>query len=129
MTDHDLPEDDAARYVLGELTPAQRLEFEARMAQSIDLRALVCELEDGMVALSMASPPRRAPQEVWARIEKAMDREQRRNIVPAGFCAGSSRHGWDAAVAGLVGWLLSELWVNGTGTTVGSGAAGDRHTH
>ena len=83
MTDHPLPEDDSARYVLGELTSAQRREFEARMAQSVDLRALVRELEEGMVALSMASPPRRAPQEVWTRIEKAMDREQRRKIREA----------------------------------------------
>ncbi|PYL01106.1 MAG: hypothetical protein DME19_02880, partial [Verrucomicrobia bacterium] len=120
MTDHDLPEDDAARYVLGELTPAQRREFEARMAQSIDLRALVCELEDGAVALSMASPPRRAPQEVWARIEKTMGREQRRNVVTAVFGAGSWRHGWAAAAACLIGWLLYALWVKRPGTTLNS---------
>src|SRR5438132_11545686 len=128
MTDHPLPEDDSARYVLGELTSAQRREFEARMAQSVDLRALVRELEEGMVALSMASPPRRAPQEVWTRIEKAMDREQRRNIVPAGFWAGSWRHGWAAAMACLVGWLLSALWVNRTGTTITSPPPVASHT-
>jgi len=44
--------------VLGGLTEEERGEFEARLAESAGLRALVRELEEGAVAVAMASPQR-----------------------------------------------------------------------
>ena len=67
MPDLHSPENEAARYVLGELTAAERREFETRLAQSAELRVLVRELEEGAVALSMVSPRRRPPQEAGPR--------------------------------------------------------------
>ena len=49
-------EDEAARYLLGELGNVERADFEERLAGSPELRALVRELEEGAVALSMTSP-------------------------------------------------------------------------
>ena len=110
MPDLYTPEDEAALYVLGELTAAERREFETRLAQYAELRALVRELEEGAVALSMASPRRRPPREAWTRIEKAVRGETRRKAVIPLFWAGWWRHGWAAAAACLVGWLLYALW-------------------
>ncbi len=110
MPDLYTPEDEAALYVLGELTAAERREFEARLAQSAELRALVREVEEGAVALSMASPRRRPPREAWTRIEKAVRGETRRQAVFPVFWVGWWRHGWAAAAACLVGWLLYALW-------------------
>src|SRR5881628_2649042 len=115
MPDLYSPEDEAALYVLGELTAAERRAFEARLAQSAELRTLVRELEEGAVALSMASPRRRPPQEVWTRIEKAVASEARRKVMIPAFWVGWWRHGWAAAAACLVGWLLYVLWAHRPG--------------
>src|SRR6266542_4168642 len=112
MPDLYSPEDEAALYVLGELTAVERREFEARLAQSADLRVLVRELEEGAVALSMASPRRRPPREVWTRIEKAVTSQTRRKVVIPAFWVGWWRHGWAAAAACSVGWLLYALWTH-----------------
>jgi TolA-binding protein len=110
MPDLHSPENEAALYVLGELTAAERCEFEARLARSAELRGLVRELEEGAVALSMASPRRRPPQEVWTRIEKSVTGKTRRRAVIPLFGAGWWGYGWAAAAACLAGWLLYALW-------------------
>ena len=112
MPDLRSPEDEAVLYVLGELSAAGRREFEGRLAHSAELRALVRDLEEGAVALSMGSPQRRCPREVWERIEKTVAREERWKVVIRAFCAGWWRNGWAAAAACLVGWLLYALWAN-----------------
>src|SRR6266498_2780283 len=85
MSELHLIEDEATLYVLGRLTEAERAEFEAQLAQSAQLRALVRELEEGAVAVAMASPRRRAPQQVWGRIEKAVTQETRLQVISISF--------------------------------------------
>ena len=77
MPDTHKLEDQAALYVLGRLTPAERCEFEVSLAESTELRALVWDLEQGAVVLAMAVPQRRPPQHVWQRIEEAVAEEAR----------------------------------------------------
>ena len=93
MPDLRSPEDEAVLYVLGELSAAGRREFEGRLAHSAELRALVRDLEEGAVALSMGLPQRRCPREVWERIEKTVAREERWKVVIRAFCAGWWRNG------------------------------------
>jgi anti-sigma factor RsiW len=116
MPDFHSSEDEATLYVLGELTAAERREFDARMAESAELRALVRELEEGAVALSTGLPARRPPSEVWAGVEKAVCREGRRSI-PA-WWAGWWRNGWAAAAVCLAGWLLYAIFLNGRGGSI-----------
>jgi len=49
------------------------------------LRALVRELEEGAVAVAMASPQRRVPQLVWERIEKAVNENTRPRVMDFSF--------------------------------------------
>ncbi|HYV30864.1 MAG TPA: sigma factor, partial [Candidatus Binatia bacterium] len=82
------------------------------LAQSAELRALVGELEEGAMALSMTPPRRRPPQEVWRRIEKSVTGQTRWKLAVPSIWVGWWRHGWAAAAACLAGWLLYALWVN-----------------
>src|ERR1700704_5991512 len=111
MPDLPLPEDEAALYVVGELTPAERAGFEARLAQSAELRALVRELEEGAVVLAMAAPRRQPPPLVWQGIEKAVAQESGQKLILPAFW----RNGWFAAAACLVGWLFYALWPSRSG--------------
>src|SRR5579862_835647 len=104
MPDPRLPEDDAASYVLGGLSAEDRREFETRLAESEELRALVRELEDATVALTLASPPKRAPQRIWTGIEKAVAQESKSRS--AAFWFGWLRNGWAAASICWLGWVL-----------------------
>src|SRR5213078_3689312 len=99
MPEFHLSEDDAGRYLLGELTGAERREFEARLAQSAELRALVDELQEGAVALSMTPPRRRPPPEVWRRIEKRVTDQTRWKLAVPSIWVGWWRDGWAAAAA------------------------------
>ena len=69
MPESHIIEDEAALYVLGQLGAAERHAFEARLAQSAELRALVGELEASTVALALAVPQHQPPPRVWQRIE------------------------------------------------------------
>jgi len=105
MPDLYSPEDEATLYVLGELSDSERREFEARLRQSPELRSLVRELEEGAVALSMASTRRRPPAEVWMRIEQEVAGRTRRKVfIPASW-TGWWRNGWAAAAVCLAGLL------------------------
>lgn len=115
MPDFHSPEDEATLYVLGELTVADRRKFEARMAESAELRALVRELEEGAVALSTALPQRRPPAEVWSGIEQAVGRDNQRN-TPAWWMS-FWRNGWAAAAVCLAGWVLYAILWNGRGSS------------
>ena len=106
MADFHSPEDEAVLYVLGELNAVRRKEFEARMEQSAELRALVRELEEGAVALSMASTPRRPPAQIWSRIEKEVQREGSRKSIAPPFWTGWWRSGWAVAATSLAGWAI-----------------------
>jgi hypothetical protein len=105
MTEVPSNEDDALRFVMGEFSAAERREFEARLAESAELRALVNELEAGMVIAATAAPRHRPPAEVWRRIEKAVAKT---TPLQSGFLIpwfGWMRNGWAAAVLCLAGWL------------------------
>ena len=112
MPEFHSTEDEAALYVLGELTDAERADFETRLAQSAELRALVAELQEGSVALAMSSPRRRPAPELWERIESAVANETRRKLLTPAFWHGWWRNGWAAAAACMLGWILYAWWIN-----------------
>jgi hypothetical protein len=122
MPDLYSPEDEAALYVMGMLTPSERREFEEQLAQSSPLRSLVRELEEGAVALSMALPQKRLPQPVWARIEKAVAAEAKRKEAIPAFWANWWKSGWAAAAACLISWLFYALWTSRPGPDVSPSA-------
>ena len=65
-------EEQAVLYLLDRLSVDERRDFEARLAESAELRALLRELEEGSVALAMSAPRRRPPAQIWNRIERAV---------------------------------------------------------
>jgi hypothetical protein len=105
MTEVPSNEDDALRFVMGEFSAAERRDFEARLAASAELRALVNELEAGLVITATAAPRHRPPAELWRRIEKAVAKT---TPLQPGFLVpwfGWMRNGWAVAVICLAGWL------------------------
>ena len=66
----DLPpiEDQAVRYLLGELEGAERSDFEAQLAASPALRAHLHTLESACSALALSAPARRPAPRVWKQI-------------------------------------------------------------
>lgn len=98
----------ATAYVLDELEPAARAEFEARLAHDAELTALVRDLEHALAARVGALPPQRPRatllREIEARIGGPL--AERRGLAP--------RHafGW-----GLLGGLAAVVLV-GVGFTV-----------
>src|SRR2546423_15510843 len=112
MPDLHFSEEDAALYVAGALAAARRAEFEVRLAESPELRALVRELQEGAVALAMAAPRHRAPPLVWQRIENAVAKEAKPKASIAESWLSWWRTGWAAATACLLALLLYALWVN-----------------
>jgi len=112
MADVSSNENEALRYVLGEFSAAERREFESRLAASVELRALVNELETGVVAVATASPRRRPPPEVWRRIEKAVVKKTRPKLAFLAFEFGWLRSGWAVAVACLMGWVFYAFLVS-----------------
>jgi hypothetical protein len=111
MADLHQFEDEAARYVLGEMDAAERCAFEAQLKRSAELRALVRELEAGGVVAALACPPHQPPPELWQRIERAMTQESRDVVV----IAPEPRIHWLpyawAAAACLVAGLLLGAWL------------------
>jgi hypothetical protein len=113
MTEIPLPEDEAARYVLGELAPAELRRFEARLEKSEELRALVRELKAGAVAAALAAPQRTLPASLWSQIQTAvMDDVKREAESPTFWRIARVQAGWWAAAACLVGWLSYAFWIN-----------------
>lgn len=119
-------EDEAVRYVLGELSAEERREFEAQLEHSVELRVMLRELEEGAVALAAASPPRRPPSAAWEGIEKAVEREQRGGSKIWGWWVGWVRSGWAAATVCAVGWVLYALWVKPPSPANNTSASGSQ---
>jgi anti-sigma-K factor RskA len=115
MSDLHLQEEEATLYVLGGLTETGRAEFEVRLADSAELRALVRELEEGAVAAAMASPQRNVPPQVWERIEKVVTEEARPGLLDFRLWFGWLRNGWAVAAACLIGWLVYAIWTGADG--------------
>src|SRR4051794_7422740 len=114
MPEFSPSEEEASRYVLGELSEAERAEFEERLAQSAELRALVRELEEGTTALAMAASRHRPPPGMWQEIEKALGGKARRVVIPIPWIKWL-RNGWAAAAACLIGWMIYALWITRPG--------------
>lgn len=108
MANSDSIAEKSAQYVLGELSPDERDEFEALLDQSDELRAHVQELEDGALAIATASARVAPPKNIWREINREIAHDERqkrlRVIVGAIF-----KNGWAAAAACLVGWLIYAL--------------------
>jgi anti-sigma-K factor RskA len=120
MPDSHSPEDEALLYVLGELTAEQRREFELRMAESAELRQIVRELEEGMVALTTGLPRRRPPAEIWSSVEKTVSRRANSEAI---LWRLFWRNGWAAAGLCAVGWLLNVFFLS-SGNKVNSPTRG-----
>lgn len=111
-------EDEALLYVLGELTPGQRQEFEARLAESSELRSLLHDLEEGTVAAAMAAPPKLPPSAAWKGIEKSIAQQPCEHARPARWIQ-FLKSGWAAAGACLLGWILYAWWVDAPARQLG----------
>lgn len=120
MAEPDLIEEEAVRYLLGELGADERRQFEARLERSAELRALVRELEEGAVTLAAAAPPRRLPSDLWPQIESAVERERRGASRLLGWWVGWVRSGWAVATVCVVGWVLYALLVKPPGPAIKS---------
>ena len=107
-------QDQAALYVLDQLSRSDRRDFEAQLASSAELRALVRDLEAGAAALAAAASRRQPPKTVWMHIEKAVAEEAKNRNFFTLSLTGWVRSGWAAAAACLVGWLLYAVWINRT---------------
>lgn len=105
MAEFDPHEECALLYALGELPDEKAREFETRMEESEQLTRTVRELEEGAVALAMASPRQRIPRSAWRNIERAVEEEKSVFIKWPWF----KDKGWAAAAACLIGWLMFAL--------------------
>ncbi len=74
MPDPTTPEDQAVRYLLGELEGVEKAAFEAHLAGSPALRTHLQELESATDALALATPARRPPPRVWQHIARETQR-------------------------------------------------------
>lgn len=101
--------DEAALYVLGQLPPNARHQFEIQLTQSAELRALVQELEAGVEATARAVPQRPPPPQTWTAIEKAIAQEVERKVITPPFWTQWWRSGWAAAAACLLA-LIGYAW-------------------
>lgn len=63
---------EAAEYVLGTLSAAERREFETAMARDGELAAAVRAWEDRLVPLASRLPPVEPPARLWTEIERAV---------------------------------------------------------
>jgi hypothetical protein len=121
MTEPYSFEDDAELYVLGRLEPDQRREFEERLKNSTELQSRVRELQEGLVALAMATPQRKTPPQVWRQIEKAIAGEAGRNKVVYPIWFSRARNVLAAAACLMCGWLLHVLWLHREGPSASRG--------
>lgn len=112
MADISSNEDMALRYVLGELSDAQRREFESCLATNDELCACVNELEAGLVAAAATSPRHRPPSEIWQRIEKVVAKEARPKFELSALVFGWLRNGWAATALCLLGWLFYAIYAH-----------------
>jgi hypothetical protein len=108
MAEFDPVEEKAVLYVLGEMSAEESRDFEALMEESPELTERVRELEEGVVMVARACPPKRPPNEIWKNIERAIGKE---NTIVFGW-EWFRNKGWAAAAACVVGWFVYALAVN-----------------
>jgi hypothetical protein len=69
-------QDQAAGYVLGDLDPVERQQFEQKLRQDSNLQAIVGSLQDSFGRLAQASPLQAAPAGLGDRILAAFEQSQ-----------------------------------------------------
>lgn len=102
--------DEAARYVLDQLSPAARQKFEVQLTQSAELRALVQEMEEGAEAMARTAPQESPPPQAWSAIEQAIMHESRRKVIVLPIWSNWWRNGWAVAAACFVAFLAYAWW-------------------
>jgi hypothetical protein len=106
--------DEATLYVLGLLGRRERRNFEARLKNSSELRALVRALETGAVALTMATPRRDPPTRVWEGIQTAIAQEAEKRVIASVFASPWIRAALAIAACAIFGCFVHVLWFNGS---------------
>lgn len=104
------PPEEISEYLLGQLPPAARRRFEARLEQDAELRQRVRELEEGMLALALTAPRCEAPPQAWTHIEAAINRQARRSFWPAILRLRWLANGWAMAGCLAVVFLVHAFW-------------------
>lgn len=97
-------EDQIADYVLGLLEDTDRARFEERMARDPELARRVGALQERMHALDETVEPLEVPPELWARIERSLERGA---SIPVPAIANTARSGtalprWAGMAAAVV---------------------------
>jgi anti-sigma-K factor RskA len=111
----------AAGYVLGDLDPVERQQFEQKLRQDSNLQAIVGSLQDSFGRLAQTSPLQAAPAGLGDRILAAFEQSQAIEtsaaVLPAQRRAQTKRPRFNAIQAALVaaglatiGWLGLDNW-------------------
>jgi anti-sigma-K factor RskA len=111
----------AAGYVLGDLDPVERQQFEQKLRQDSNLQAIVGSLQDSFGRLAQTSPRQAAPAGLGDRILAAFEQSQAIEtsaaVLPAQQRAQTKRPRFTAIQAALVaaglatiGWLGLDNW-------------------
>lgn len=117
----DVIQEQAAGYVLGDLDPAERQQFEQKLHQDPALQAIVGSLQESFSRLAQASPLQAAPAGLCDRILVAFEQSQAiatsPTIVPVQQRPQPKRLGFNAIQSALVaaglatiGWLGLDNW-------------------
>lgn len=110
MAEAHSPFDEANDYLLGWLTPAARRNFETRLATDVELRRRVRDLQEGVLALALAAPPRAVPCDAWSNIEAAVVRPAQINFIFPFLRLNWLTSGLALAVCLAVGFFVHALW-------------------
>jgi hypothetical protein len=108
----------AAGYVLGDLDPVERQQFEQKLRQDPALQAIVGSLQDSFGRLAQTSPLQAAPPELGDRILAAFEQSQALESSPSAPQMRQSKRSKLNAIqaallaAGLatIGWLGLDNW-------------------
>jgi anti-sigma-K factor RskA len=113
MPENDSHDERAAEYVLGQMDPRARAEFEARLAASPALRAEVQELETACEALALTAPQLRPSRRAWRGIVRRTSSAGQEGRTGHGLWADWVRFvwrsGWAVAACLALAWWLQTL--------------------
>ncbi|MCB1123592.1 MAG: hypothetical protein KJT03_18715, partial [Verrucomicrobiae bacterium] len=111
----------ASLYVLDELTPKDRREFEKRLESEPKLLALVRELESALEDRIRSLPQKQAPHDMFARIKKRIEAEPATQASsPVITMRWSTFAGLGMAAALLLGVGLTLLFTSKDGSNLAS---------
>ena len=113
MSESSPNQEEALRYVLGELREGERRRFESRLKDSSELRATVREMQEGTLALALSMPQRVPPVEVLKAVQSAVARERTRKRSFQLFRRRLLAISLPLAACLIGGVILSVFWING----------------